>query len=87
VKEYKLGDFKMIDTEQSLIEWAFWLEKSGYRQVGVDLENHHIKSYNGFLCLIQITTPGYETFLIDAVKLKDSIMPILGPSVFENPKI
>ena len=35
--------------------------------LGVDLENNHLKTYNGFLCMIQITTVKYETYLIDAV--------------------
>ena len=55
--------------------------------IGIDLENHHLKSYEGYLCLIQITTPDYETFVIDVLALRDHIRNLMGPSIFENPLI
>lgn len=54
--------------------------------LGVDLENNHLKTYNGFLCMIQITTVKYETYLIDAVKLRDLIRKYLA-EIFEDDKV
>ena len=34
-----------------------------------------------------MTTPTYQTFLIDAIRLKDHIRPILGSIIFENASI
>lgn len=46
--------------------------------IGVDLENHHVKSYDGYLCLMQITTVKdsgeTENYIIDLLELKDMIV-------------
>jgi ribonuclease D len=54
--------------------------------IGVDLENNHLKSYNGFLCLIQISTIQNENYLIDAIKLRNLIRKYLG-DIFESENI
>lgn len=83
----------MVDTEEKLIEVITKLEQKTL--LGVDFENHHLKSYNGYLCLIQLTTPEYETYLIDVIKLGDALvqseqeMPSKGylSRLFSNPQI
>ena len=60
---------------------------SGFDVLGIDIENHHVLSYEGFVCLIQITTPTYETFIIDALTLRSHIKEELDSAVFSNPKI
>jgi ribonuclease D len=56
--------------------------------VAIDLENHHQTSYNGFLCLLQLTTPPpmNQTFLVDVLALRAHIRPLLGP-IFESADI
>lgn len=85
LKEYLPDSFTWIDTESQLQLLSAHLFTQ--HTLGVDLENHHQTSYNGFLCLIQITTPNYETYLIDAVKLRLIIKQYLGSQVFENKQI
>ena len=62
--------------------------------ISVDLENYNqgIKSYEGFLCLMQITIVSKEsnilkTYVVDLIELKDQIYDTLGKNVFENPEI
>eukprot|EP00347_Sterkiella_histriomuscorum_P012468 403368461 len=80
-QEFKEGDYHYIDTPNKLQEILRSLYK--YSVLGVDLENHQTKSYHGFLCLIQITTPDYQTYLIDCLKLREEIKTYLG-AIFES---
>ena len=62
--------------------------------VGVDLENNHHDSYNGFTCLIQLSTYDLKsgtiaTIVIDvlAKEVHESLAEVLGASLFENPNV
>lgn len=52
--------------------------------IAVDLENHNTHSYEGFLCLIQITLLDYSTYLVDAIKLNEHIYELLGVPIFQS---
>lgn len=66
----------VIDTEEELFEAAQRIH--GVPAVAVDLENHSVRSFQGFTCLIQISTR-HEDFVIDALALRASIPQALGP--------
>ncbi len=87
-KKYERGDYIKIDTEQELSEMCEAIDKCSI--IGVDLENHHVKSYDGYLCLMQITTigePGHiSNYIIDVLLLREKIVKYLEP-VFESTKI
>ncbi|ELP85248.1 exosome complex exonuclease RRP6, putative [Entamoeba invadens IP1] len=53
-------------------------------QFAVDVEHHSEHSYNGFACLMQISTRS-EDFVVDVITLRDSIHLLNEP--FTNPKI
>ena len=42
--------------------------------LGIDLENYNKNSYNGFLCLMQITTKDYITYVLDLLPFKRSLL-------------
>lgn len=66
-----------IDTFQS----AFW----GERGVQVDLEHHHYRSFQGFVCLMQISTRS-EDFIVDTLALRGNVGPCLK-EIFADPSI
>jgi exosome complex exonuclease RRP6 len=71
-----------IDTPTQLATLAALLE--GCSEFAVDLEHHDYRSFQGFVCLVQISTRT-EDFLVDALALR-SHLPALAPA-FANPRI
>nr|GLL23008.1 protein RRP6-like 3 isoform X1 [Ipomoea trifida] len=71
-----------VETESQLQELAEVL--SGERAFAVDTEQHSLRSFLGFTCLIQISTKR-EDYLVDTIALHD-MMGILRP-IFANPEI
>lgn len=70
MKAYTPNSFIMVETEAQLREMAKQLE--GCPIVGVDLENEHHDTYNGFTCLIQLSSYNLEsgeikTYVIDVL--------------------
>lgn len=57
---------------------------AGVREFAVDLEHHSYRSYQGFVCLAQISTRD-EDFLVDTLELRHH-MHVLAPA-FANPAI
>lgn len=55
------------------------------REIAVDLEHHSYRSFQGFTCLIQISTR-QEDIVIDALQLRSEIGPALN-EIFTDPKI
>ncbi|GAQ85964.1 hypothetical protein KFL_002630080 [Klebsormidium nitens] len=55
------------------------------REVACDLEAHHYRSFQGFVCLMQLSTRT-EDFVVDAIALREHIGPALGP-VFADSSI
>ncbi|KAF5224283.1 hypothetical protein ECC02_002539 [Trypanosoma cruzi] len=73
---------RFVDATVDLEEVVALLLKE--KEIAVDLEHHSFYSYQGFTCLMQISTRS-EDILIDCLKLRSS-MHLLAP-VFLNPNI
>lgn len=65
-----------IDSESELFDVAERLKKAS--EIAVDLENHSVRSFQGFTCLIQISTRR-EDYVIDALALRQYIHRALAP--------
>eukprot|EP00053_Salpingoeca_punica_P027714 m.25596 g.25596 ORF g.25596 m.25596 type:complete len:815 (-) comp9786_c0_seq1:247-2691(-) len=76
------GDCHWVETEEALQALKLKLEDS--TEFAIDLEAHNYRSYQGFVCLMQISTRT-EDFLIDTLALRHH-MHILNSS-FSNPDI
>ena len=92
LKPYTPNSYVLVETESKLREVARALEN--FTVLGVDLENNHLDSYNGFTCLIQISSYGRDsidvkTYVIDVLQpdVARSFREVLGAKIFENPKI
>lgn len=53
-------------------------------EIAVDLEHHHLESYIGVVCLMQISTR-FTDYIVDTIKLREFIYEI--NEVFTNPSI
>ncbi len=69
-----------IDTLPALKELV--RELASASEVAVDLEAHSYRSFQGFCCLMQLSTRRAD-YLVDVLALRSSIGPCLGP-VFAN---
>jgi cobalt/nickel-transporting P-type ATPase D len=60
----------------------------GLNVIGIDTENESIKSYKGYLWLIQISTHSHD-FVVDLIEIGDSefVAGTLGQKVLANPSI
>ncbi|CAI6012097.1 unnamed protein product [Closterium sp. NIES-65] len=65
-----------VETREQLAAMAE--EIKAEREVAVDLENHNYRSFQGFLCVLQLSTRRKD-YVVDAVSLRGHIGPILGP--------
>jgi exosome complex exonuclease RRP6 len=59
------------------------LEKAN--EIAIDLEHHHDRSFQGFVCLMQISTRE-EDFIVDTLRLKSKLGDALR-GIFDNPNI
>ncbi|CAM6101531.1 unnamed protein product [Calypogeia fissa] len=85
-REYESLDdtpFTFVTTLKALKEMAYKLRKA--RELAIDLENHHYRSYQGFVCLMQVSTRK-EDFIVDTLDLRSQIGPCLG-DIFADPTI
>ena len=73
----------MVDTPEGLARMAAVLAQQD--SVAVDLEAHTLRSFQGFTCLMQVSTR-QEDYLVDVLALRGAVGPALGP-VFHNPRI
>ena len=60
------------------------IKLSKEKEIAVDLEHHSTRSYQGFTCLIQISSRDQD-YIIDVITLREYIHEI--NTVFTNPKI
>eukprot|EP00178_Gracilaria_changii_P016730 TRINITY_DN48052_c0_g1_i1.p1 TRINITY_DN48052_c0_g1~~TRINITY_DN48052_c0_g1_i1.p1 ORF type:complete len:702 (-),score=104.24 TRINITY_DN48052_c0_g1_i1:61-2166(-) len=65
-----------VATEEDLFNVVERLKTAS--SIAVDLENHSVRSFQGFICLIQISTRE-EDIVIDALRLRGSIHRALAP--------
>ncbi|KAI8384297.1 ribonuclease H-like domain-containing protein [Radiomyces spectabilis] len=59
-----------VDNDESL--QAMMDHLRGYRELAIDLEHHNYRSYQGFTCLMQLSTRD-EDFIIDTLELRDRL--------------
>ncbi|KAJ7553277.1 hypothetical protein O6H91_06G090800 [Diphasiastrum complanatum] len=76
------GPYIWVETREQLQDLVEILSKE--KEFAVDIEHHSIRSFLGFIALLQISTDKQD-FLIDAIALHDQLS-ILRP-VFANPNI
>lgn len=74
--------YTWVDSLDALKSMCAKLENS--REIAVDTEHHSYRSYQGFVCLIQISTRE-EDFIVDALELRSHLY-LLNES-FTNPNI
>ncbi|XP_070207378.1 exosome complex component 10-like isoform X2 [Littorina saxatilis] len=82
VKPVDLTSAEFIDTAPDLAELCDLLKNE--TEIAVDLEHHSYRTFQGFVCLMQVSTRTRD-FLIDTLALR-SDMSILN-EVFTDPKI
>ena len=73
-----------VDTPKALDAMRCALEDDSVSEIAVDLEHHHYRSFQGFLCLMQISTRE-EDFLVDTIVLRDDLHVL--QDVFTNPRV
>ena len=73
-----------VDTPEALEDMVAHLEKS--REIAVDLEHHSYRSFQGFTCVMQVSTRTTD-FVVDALELRDLIRDALGPVMADPSKM
>lgn len=71
-----------VETEEQLDAMLAKLEKA--QEIAVDLEYHDFRSYQGFTCLMQISTRD-EDFIVDTLELRNQLYKL--NDVFADPAI
>ena len=74
--------FTWVETKEGLEEMINKLRQA--QEIAVDLEHHSYRSFQGFLCLMQISTRE-EDFIIDTLTLRDELEEL--NEVFTDPEI
>ena len=77
-------NFKFIETENEFNDFLSEIESSNTKALAIDIEYHSQRSFQGFICLIQISSPSYD-YIIDAIKLR-KFLPKLN-KILTDPKI
>ncbi|ORY07321.1 hypothetical protein K493DRAFT_310245 [Basidiobolus meristosporus CBS 931.73] len=71
-----------VDTEEGLEQMMLKLE--GVKEIAVDLEHHSYRTFQGFLCLMQLSTRD-EDFIIDTIELRNSLHVL--NKIFTDPTV
>jgi hypothetical protein len=72
-------DARQIEIVDTLLGLRIVAQKLAVeREIACDLEAHHYRSFQGFVCLMQLSTRK-EDFVVDTIALRDHIGPMLGP--------
>ena len=61
-----------VDTAEAMRAMLLQLEAPEVTELAVDLEHHHYRSFQGFLCLMQISTRDAD-FLVDTIAVRDEL--------------
>ena len=80
-----LDETQLTYVDSQLALQALARELSTAREIAVDLEAHSYRSFQGFCCLMQLSTRDAD-YLIDVLALRQSIGPCLGP-IFADAKV
>ncbi len=84
-KEMEDTPLVMIETVQELEDLVVGLRAEGISELAVDLEAHNYRSFQGFCCLMQLSTRDRD-IVVDVMKLRKDVGRCLGP-VFADPGI
>ena len=76
--------FEFVDTEDAFMHLVDELRLSGAKELAIDLEHHSLRSFQGFTCLMQMSTR-FKDYVIDTIALRSS-MPALA-ALFSDPNI
>ena len=75
--------FTYVDTPEQLEAMVQHLETC--QEVAIDLEHHQYRSFQGFTCLLQISSRAAD-FVVDPLALRSQLGAALTP-IFANPKV
>jgi exosome complex exonuclease RRP6 len=64
--------FLYVENEDQLKEMCEHLLLETSKEIAVDLEHHSYRSYQGFTCLMQVSTRARD-FIVDTIKLRGLI--------------
>lgn len=78
--------FLYVETEEQLAEMRDHLSQESVREIAIDLEHHNFRSYQGFTCLMQVSSR-LKDFIIDTLKLRQVIGKYLRPIFADANKI
>ena len=76
--------FSYVETEAQLGSMVAHLEAA--REIAVDLENHAYHSFQGFSCLMQVSTRERD-YVVDTIALKGQIGPALAGVFADDSKV
>ncbi|XP_075213173.1 exosome component Rrp6 [Lycorma delicatula] len=71
-----------VKDEETLNEMMDHLKK--HKEIAVDLEHHSYRSFQGFTCLVQISTRDHD-YIVDALELRHKLYVL--NEVFTDPKV
>ncbi len=80
LEETPLTFVETVQTLQSMVQHL-----ATAKEVAVDLEHHHYRSFQGFTCLMQLSTR-QEDFIVDTLALRADLGAALTP-IFADPKV
>ncbi len=83
LQELEETPLTFVDTLQSLQSMVQHLGTA--KEVAVDLEHHHYRSFQGFTCLMQLSTR-QEDFIVDTLALRADLGAALTP-IFADPTV
>ncbi|KAJ2062702.1 exosome nuclease subunit [Coemansia sp. S146] len=69
-RDWDTTPFTFVDTPAALA--AMLAHLAGTTEIAIDLEHHNFRSFQGFTCLIQLSSRTQD-FVIDALALRDSL--------------
>ncbi|KAJ2756204.1 exosome nuclease subunit [Coemansia pectinata] len=69
-RDWDTTPFAFVDTPAALA--AMLTHLAGTTEIAIDLEHHNFRSFQGFTCLIQLSSRTQD-FVIDALALRDSL--------------
>ena len=72
-----------VDTPQDLEAMVQHLATA--KEIAIDLEHHHYRSFQGFTCLMQVSTRE-EDFIVDTLALRADLGAALTP-IFADSKV
>ncbi len=80
LEETPLTFVETVQTLQSMVQHL-----ATAKEVALDLEHHHYRSFQGFTCLMQLSTR-QDDFIVDTLALRTDLGAALTP-IFADPKV